>query len=341
MKVSIIIDSYNYQDYLPVAIESALSQTYRDVEVIVVDDGSTDGSVREMLRFGTRIKGVCKPNGGQASAFNAGFRCATGDIILFLDCDDALKPDAVERVVAAWRPEYSKLHFPLLVTNQGLQPSGALIPRAWLPAGDLKASVLANGVYISPPTSGNAFSRAFLEAVMPMPEEEWIQAADSYLIALAALHGQIGRIGMPLGYYRTHNASSTSMAALDPRKLTQLLEYDIRLLAALRTYSEKQGTPLSDDAGRRHWLHLKLRLASCRLAGEAHPYPKDSVWRLARRLVGAALSTRELSPGMRAAFAAWAVGVAGLPQRACTRLVHLAFSPVQRPGVLRLLMGGR
>ncbi|MDX1980348.1 MAG: glycosyltransferase family A protein [Bryobacteraceae bacterium] len=341
MKVSIIIDSYNYQDYLPVSIESALAQTYPDVEVIVVDDGSTDGSVREILRFGNRVEAVLKPNGGQASAFNAGWRRAKGDIILFLDCDDALKPDAVERVVAAWRPGYSKLHFPLTVTDQGLRPAGAMVPRAALPAGNLKAQVLEQGIYVSPPTSGNAFSRQYLEAVLPMPETDWIQAADAYLVALAPLHGEIGAIHTPLGYYRTHEASTTNMAALDTRKLTQLLEYDIRLMCALRTYTERNGLPLGPEAGRSHWLHLKLRLASCRLAGTEHPYPKDRVWKLARRLVRSALSAGELSMGMRAAFAAWAVAVAGLPVPVSGSLVHMAFSPTRRPSLLRMLIGGK
>jgi len=70
--VSIIIDNYNYGRFLGEAIDSALAQTYPHVEVIVVDDGSTDNSREVIAKYGDRIIPVLKENGGQASAFNAG-----------------------------------------------------------------------------------------------------------------------------------------------------------------------------------------------------------------------------------------------------------------------------
>src|SRR5690242_15345928 len=71
--VSIIIDNYNYGQYLQAAIESALGQTYHNIEVVVVDDGSTDDSREVIGRYDGRITAVLKENGGQASALNAGF----------------------------------------------------------------------------------------------------------------------------------------------------------------------------------------------------------------------------------------------------------------------------
>ena len=87
---SIIINNYNYGRFLADAIDSALSQTYPHVEVIVVDDGSTDSSRVIIGRYGDRITAVLKENGGQASAFNAGFRVSLGETIVFLDADDIL-----------------------------------------------------------------------------------------------------------------------------------------------------------------------------------------------------------------------------------------------------------
>ena len=72
MRVSIIINNYNYGQYLGSAISSALSQSYSSVEVIVVDDGSTDNSQEVIGNYTKSIVPVVKPNGGQGSAFNEG-----------------------------------------------------------------------------------------------------------------------------------------------------------------------------------------------------------------------------------------------------------------------------
>jgi glycosyltransferase involved in cell wall biosynthesis len=97
--VSVIIDNYNYGRFLGTAIDSALNQTYRNIEVIVVDDGSTDHSRAVMTSYADKIVPVFKQNGGQASAFNAGFEVSRGDLICFLDADDIMLPTRVETAV--------------------------------------------------------------------------------------------------------------------------------------------------------------------------------------------------------------------------------------------------
>ena len=80
-RVSVIINNYNYGHFLGAAIDSALTQTYAPIEVVVVDDGSTDDSRNVIAGYGSRIRAVLKVNGGQASAFNAGFAASTGAVI--------------------------------------------------------------------------------------------------------------------------------------------------------------------------------------------------------------------------------------------------------------------
>ncbi|MCC2671779.1 MAG: glycosyl transferase, partial [Armatimonadetes bacterium] len=75
---SVIINNYNYARYLPEAVESALAQTYPHTEVVVVDDGSTDHSRAVLAGYGDRLRTVFQENGGQASAFNAGFAASRG-----------------------------------------------------------------------------------------------------------------------------------------------------------------------------------------------------------------------------------------------------------------------
>lgn len=339
MRVSIIVTSYNYRDYVAESIRSALDQTYPNTEVIVVDDGSTDGSVDVVRQFSGRVQTVFKANAGQASAFNVGWKMATGDIVFFLDCDDVLKPDAVESVVRAWRAGFSKVHFPLEVTDANLRPIGAVVPRAPLPQGDLSGQMLRKGIYICPPNSGNVFSRTFLSKVLPMPEKEWIQGADTYLLGLAPFYGEIGAVHTPLCFYRTHAASVCNIATkFEPRKLVRLLESDIHLRQTLERSTQQLGLKLSPEAALSHWLHFKMRLASCKLAGALHPFPGDRVWRVASRLIRAVYASDDMSTPMRAAFTAWAVAVAGLPRAASEPLVKLAFSPGNRPAFLRLLL---
>ena len=103
--VSIVITNYNYGRYLRASIDSALAQTYPKVEVIVVDDGSSDGSREIIESYGARIVAILKANGGHGSALNAGFEPSRGEIVMFLDADDELIPEAAEQVVESVAPE--------------------------------------------------------------------------------------------------------------------------------------------------------------------------------------------------------------------------------------------
>ncbi len=107
--VSILLDNYNYAEFLPSALNSVLMQTYKNFELIIVDDGSTDHS-REIIDNFTNtisairripIKKVYKENGGQTSAFNAGFAKCSGEIVCLLDSDDEWFPDKIAKVVSA------------------------------------------------------------------------------------------------------------------------------------------------------------------------------------------------------------------------------------------------
>lgn len=86
--VSVIIPNYNYARYLPVAIESVLAQTYPQIEIIVVDDGSKDGSQRVLLNYGSQIRWFQQPNQGVSAARNLGIEKSSGEFIAFLDADD-------------------------------------------------------------------------------------------------------------------------------------------------------------------------------------------------------------------------------------------------------------
>lgn len=94
--VSIIIPCYNYGRYLPEAIDSALAQTYQPVEIIVVDDGSTDNTAAAAKGYGEKIRYIYRQNGHLSAARNTGAEAAKGDYVMFLDADDLLDPQYVE-----------------------------------------------------------------------------------------------------------------------------------------------------------------------------------------------------------------------------------------------------
>jgi glycosyltransferase involved in cell wall biosynthesis len=99
--VSVLVPSHNSEAYLAECLESALAQTYRKVEVIVVDDGSTDSSLGVARSFESRgVRIICQSNRGQAGALNTAFDASNGDYIQYLDADDVLDPHKIEAQVA-------------------------------------------------------------------------------------------------------------------------------------------------------------------------------------------------------------------------------------------------
>lgn len=100
--VSVIVPVYNVEQYLPQCVESILAQTYQRLEIILVDDGSTDGSGRlcdALAQRDERVRVIHKPNGGLSDARNAGTEACNGEFIFYLDSDDYLEQDAIMALV--------------------------------------------------------------------------------------------------------------------------------------------------------------------------------------------------------------------------------------------------
>lgn len=185
--VSILINNYNYGRFIGEAIDSALSQTYDNIEVIVVDDGSTDNSREIIKNYKDKIIAILKPNGGQASAFNAGFSASHGEIICFLDSDDIFLPDKVEEVVNTFvaNPDVGWCFHDLkflseesenIIQQEQTGFSGKYDIRADIQRGKLKNKLPLSGTA----TSGTCFHRTLLERMLPMPKEINI-TSDDYL----------------------------------------------------------------------------------------------------------------------------------------------------------------
>jgi glycosyltransferase involved in cell wall biosynthesis len=101
--VSVVIPTYNRAAFLPATLDSVLAQTYPAVEIVVIDDGSSDGTPGVLGRYAGRVRWRRKPNGGVASARNAGLEVARGDFIAFMDSDDLCLPDRIAAEVECFR----------------------------------------------------------------------------------------------------------------------------------------------------------------------------------------------------------------------------------------------
>lgn len=100
VKVSVVIPSYNSARYVVAAVESVLAQTFRDFEILVIDDGSTDETKEVLKKYGDVVRYLYKPNGGVSKARNYGIEKARGKYVAFLDADDLWMPEKLEKQVA-------------------------------------------------------------------------------------------------------------------------------------------------------------------------------------------------------------------------------------------------
>lgn len=282
--VSIIVNNYNYERYLTQAIESALNQDYPHIEVLVVDDGSTDGSRELIEKYVPRVRPIYKENGGQASAFNKGFQESKGELILFLDADDLLLPHAVKRGVACWRSGVASVQWVL----QGLDAKGQTLDvyfPLWncdIPEGELAHYVARYGMYPHPPTSGLLFSREALETIMPIDEKFWRISADAPLYTAVPFLGKVLLIKEPLGYYRLHGNNLWNNPKPDIERTRRKIMHDLEKAKIIRQYAEKLGIKPSPYLGHSNPYILLDRILLYALGIDLEPERKDTLKRLVK-----------------------------------------------------------
>lgn len=335
-QLAVVVTNYNYARFVGAAIESALAQD--DVEVIAVDDGSTDGSVGVLRSYADRIRVVEQTNGGQAAAFNAGFAHVTAPIVVFLDADDLLAPGMTGRLVRAFGdPAVAKVQFALALiddtgnTLPGSMPSNPSV----LARGDLRRRlVVAPDDLAWQPTSGNAFRASVLSDMLPMPTEPFRICADYYLSNLSAAHGTVAVLDEVGGSYRIHGANnhfaeSTSLAALRDNVI-RTRETNHLLLDHCR----QLGLPgaETEPAALRSVTTLGHRLVSLRLDPSCHPLVGDSRRGLIHDGIHAALRRSDLALSRRMATAGWFAVVGAVPRRFVARAARPLVSVTEASG---------
>ncbi|QQS12085.1 MAG: glycosyltransferase family 2 protein [Rhodospirillales bacterium] len=262
--VTALINTYNYGRFLPLAIDSVLAQTYPDIEIVVVDDGSTDDTPEVLARYGDRLRAIRTENGGQAHAFNTGFAAAGGELLMLLDADDLWLPTKVERMVAlaAARPEAALLYHQFVNVeangaSQELPLPGALID------GDFSAAFRRYaGSYEHTVTSTMVLRRAHALRLAPLPTYPHREGADSVVADCSLLLGPVASIPEVLAQRRLHGSN---------------------WYAAGREGPERSRAVYAADARRVEWRFLSVRRILERLGRGFDVRLEDNDWWLLNR----------------------------------------------------------
>jgi glycosyltransferase involved in cell wall biosynthesis len=234
--VSVLIDTYNHERFIEQAIASALEQDFSaaDREIIVVDDGSTDGTAAIVRKFAPEVRLIQKPNGGQGSAFNAGIPECRGEVVAFLDGDDWWAKNKLSRVV------------PVLAGNSeiGMVGHGTI---KMLPDGREFTEVLKEDHRFSIRTIEGAqlFERRksflgtrttiranILRKLLPVPEAIRIEA-DEFVFTMAAAFGDVEILPEALFYYRLHADNFFSQQGFKAANVKRKHESLVQLAASL------------------------------------------------------------------------------------------------------------
>jgi glycosyltransferase involved in cell wall biosynthesis len=241
-KVTVLIDTYNHERFVERAITSVIEQDFPPdaMEILVVDDGSTDATPAIVKRFAPRVTYIRKENGGQASAFNLGLPRARGEIIAFLDGDDWWQRNKVSAVVDAFEknPQAGVIGHGIFQIDSATGNGSALSPQQpgyFELRSDEGAQKFRNFMCFLG-TSRVAIRRSLLEKVLPIPDELVVEA-DEFMSALAVAHGGAYLLTEPLTYYRLHDQNQYQFRGNDTprlrRKMNALASLERELAARL------------------------------------------------------------------------------------------------------------
>lgn len=297
MKVSIIIINYNYAEFLNDSIGNSLSQSYNNIEVIVVDDGSTDDSQKVIDGYGDSVKKIYQPNKGMMEAANAGFALSTGDIIIFLDADDFLYSNAVSKIIQCWRQEISLVHFRLQKIDDKGEKIGFVPPLSKkLSEGEVWKEIVNKGSYVSTPMSGNAFSKFVLDKIFPVKDARIGESGsyfdriptDAYLKFRIPFFGPVIAIQDALGVYRIHgkNAGARTNIYSNQRKRNRYLTLAKMNSEFINKQLANKGLESHNEFFFRNNKFMVLRILSFRFDGQAHLWKNDTRLSLILKAIG-------------------------------------------------------
>jgi len=334
--LSVVIPNYNYQEFVGQAIDSALAISWPRVQVIVVDDGSTDNSRAVIEAYRDRVTIVHQANAGQLEAYNAGFRLAVHEVVIFLDSDDLLDPSVMQEIAAVWRPGISKVQWRMRTVDALGRPLGSVIPQYHgVPEPqEIRRWATTTTAYPTPPGSGNAYAREYLAQIFPL-DDACGRPGDASCLAAAPFLGDVVTIPMALGSYRIHGRNDGAASRLDAQQFQLHVVRARQRHVYAQRIARRVGIAIEDRAIDASLSYLPYRLASLRLAPAAHPIDGDSAGAVLLDVLRAVSKPQGMSAKGKLVIGVWTMLVALLPRRAGNRLILWRFVPGARPQALR------
>lgn len=322
-KISVVIPCYNYGRYVGQAIDSVLAQRYPALDLVVVNDGSTDDSLAVIRRHVAGGTIIDQPNQGEVAARNAGFAVSTGDVIMFLDADDLLEPAALSRIADAWSPRIAKIQFDLLVIDAEGKDLGRRFGhfRPDFTIQRVRDDFARTGTYRWPVTSGNAYSRWFVSRAFPQVFEG---SVDGYLNTIAPLYGDVLTLPEALGRYRLHDTNQSSRTRTCSG-LATVIAHRRRELAEMQRHAALRGVTLPPADPLDHEIpFLNYRLIATKLGST---YPGSDQDRPVKLLFKALqqLSREGLPAETTMTHAIWFLVLVTVPTAMVPPLVQLRF----------------
>ncbi len=234
--VSIVTPSYNQAQFLEETIQSVLGQDYEPLEYVIVDDGSTDGSVGIVERYADRLAWwTAQENRGQVPAVNRGFRHATGEYMAYLNSDDTLLPGAVSRMTGELEsdPGLLLVYGDARYTDESSQVTGYLPSREF----DVATMVRSADNHVVQPST--MWRREAWERFGPFDERGWYFFDFEFFLQFPP--ERVRRIPEPLSTYRIHAEAKSTGAfatrlARDHARLADAFFTSERLPATARRY---------------------------------------------------------------------------------------------------------
>ena len=249
-QTSVVIPAYNCAAFLPETLESVFAQTYRDLEIILVDDGSTDNTPAVVAPYLNRINYIRQKNGGLPAARNTGIRAAKGEFIALLDADDSWMADKLERQL----PRFSDAEIGIVYSDFSVRYADGRFQPSYLVNRPLASEghVLENYIrsrFLFPSTM--VIRQSCLEE-FGVFDEEMLACEDVELFARICSRWKVARVDEPLviRYEGAHNITSNS---------TKINHYTI--LALQKVLSRQPDLPKSTrevidkELGQQHWWY--------------------------------------------------------------------------------------
>jgi glycosyltransferase involved in cell wall biosynthesis len=277
--VSVLVSCYNYVEFLDECIESVVGQSYRHFELIVSDDGSTDGSGKAVARWASadpRVRLVSGPHRGMGAALNAAWKESRGQIICLLDADDTFLADKIESVVVAFQanPQVGYVVHRAFRTDAQGRRRGALPLLKSGPSGWCASWVLRNGGVLPdvPPTSNLSIRREIGEKIFPLPSD-FRGYAELVIQRLAPLFTNVFSLDQALATWRLHGANDSNA----PQIGDQLSEREIAIIENLwhiqrrylETVSAEAAAALQPVTCSDYYCRLRYALARRRSSPDA------------------------------------------------------------------------